>query len=149
MPKWLFSNLFFAIVEIRCTNDENGILLENKSKFVSLNRILIILTIILFCAYQPKAQETRGPGGPENNGRILKMYPNPATTYITFDIQKNYQKNLTLTIYSFLGKKMSETPNVNEKTTLTLTDYNRGMYVYHLTDQSGKVIDTGKFQVSR
>ena len=149
MPNWLFPNLFFAIVEIRCTNAENGILLENKSKFVSLNRILIILTIILISAYQPKAQETRGPGGPENNGRILKMYPNPATTYITFDIQKNYQKNLTLTIYSFLGKKMSETPNVNEKTTLTLTDYNRGMYVYHLTDQSGKVIDTGKFQVSR
>jgi hypothetical protein len=44
---------------------------------------------------------------------------------------------------------MSETQNVTEKATLTLTDFNRGVYIYHLTDQSGKVVDTGKFQVSR
>lgn len=149
MSNSLFSNLFFGIVELRCTYAENGILLENKSKFVSLKRILLISSIILLSTCFSQAQESRGPGGPENNGKILKIYPNPATSYITFDIQKSYQRNLTITVYSFLGKKMSETQNVNEKTTLTLTDYNRGMYVYHLTDQSGKVIDTGKFQVSR
>ena len=79
----------------------------------------------------------------------LKLYPNPATSYITFDLQKGYQKGLTITVFNFLGKKMIETPNVSEKTTLTLNDFNRGVYIYHLTDPSGKVIDTGKFQVSR
>jgi len=38
---------------------------------------------------------------------------------------------------------------VPEKTTLTLTDDNRGIYVYHITDQGGKILFTGKFQVSR
>jgi hypothetical protein len=44
---------------------------------------------------------------------------------------------------------MNETQNITEKTTLTISDYPRGVYIYHLTDQSGKVIDTGKFQVAR
>ena len=56
---------------------------------------------------------------------------------------------MTIAVYSFLGKKMYENQNVTEKTTLTLTDFNRGIYVYHVTDQSGKVLFTGKFQVSR
>ena len=44
---------------------------------------------------------------------------------------------------------MYENQNVTEKTTLTLTDFNRGIYIYHVTDPSGKVLFTGKFQVSR
>jgi hypothetical protein len=80
---------------------------------------------------------------------VLKLYPNPATTYITFDLQKGYQKGMTITVFNFLGKKIAETPNVNEKTTLSVTDFNRGIYIYYLSDQSGKVLDTGKFQVSK
>jgi hypothetical protein len=99
-------------------------------------------------AIHPKAQETRSPL-PDGPAMALKLYPNPAASYITFDLQKGYQKGLTITVFNFLGKKMIETQNVNEKTTLTLTDFNRGVYIYHLTDASGKVIDTGKFQVSR
>lgn len=77
------------------------------------------------------------------------MYPNPASTYITFDLTKGHQPGLTIVVYNFLGKKMSETPNVGEKTTLQLANYNRGVYIYHLTDQSGKVLESGKFQVAR
>jgi hypothetical protein len=80
---------------------------------------------------------------------VLSTYPNPATAYITFDLQKGYQRGLTITVFNFLGKKMTERTNVSEKTTLNLTDFTRGVYIYHLLDQSGKVIDTGKFQVSR
>ncbi|MEO5564032.1 MAG: T9SS type A sorting domain-containing protein [Chitinophagaceae bacterium] len=86
---------------------------------------------------------------PDGPSIALRLYPNPANGYITFDLQKGYQKGLTITVFNFLGKKMIETPNASEKTTLTLTDFNRGVYIYHLTDPSGKVIDTGKFQVSR
>lgn len=82
-------------------------------------------------------------------GKIIRTYPNPATSYITFDVQNNYQKGLTIVVYSFLGKKMYEAQNVSEKTTLTLSDFNRGVYVYRLTDPTGKVVDSGKFQVSR
>ena len=121
--------------------------MENKSNFVSLKRILPILSILLFSAICSTAQDSRNPL--RDAGKKLSLYPNPATSYITFDIQKIYQKGLTITVFNFLGKKISEKPSVSEKTVLSLTDFNRGTYIYHLTDQSGKVIDTGKFQVSK
>lgn len=112
-----------------------------------MKRILLISSIILFTAICSQAQEPRTPQ-PGTGTIALKLYPNPAISYITFDLQKGYEKGLTITVFSFLGKKMIETPNVNEKTTLSLNEFNRGVYIYHVTDQSGKVIDTGKFQVS-
>jgi hypothetical protein len=95
------------------------------------------------------AQDSRNPPVP-NTGKKISFYPNPATSYITFDIpQKNFQKGLTITVFNFLGKKISETQTVNEKTVVSLTDFNRGTYIYHLVDRAGKMIDTGKFQVSK
>ena len=121
--------------------------MENKSKFVSLRRVLPILIFILFTAVCTKAQDTRNLH--QDSQEKVKVYPNPAQSYITIDLQNNYQKGLTIAVYSFLGKKMYESQNVPEKTTLTLTDYNRGIYVYHVTDPAGKILFTGKFQVSR
>lgn len=113
-----------------------------------MKRILLISSIILFTAICSQAQDSR-PTQPGPGPVSLKLYPNPATSYITFDLQKGYEKGLTITVFNFLGKKMIETPNVNEKTTLQLNEFTRGVYIYHVTDQSGKMIDTGKFQVSR
>ena len=130
-----------------CIFKEIILLLKNKSKFVSLRRILPILSFILLSALCVKAQDTRTPAGPI--AQEVRVYPNPAQSYITIDLQNNYQKGLTIAVYSFLGKKMYESQNVTEKTTLTLTDYNRGIYVYHITGPDGKILFTGKFQVSR
>jgi hypothetical protein len=80
---------------------------------------------------------------------IVKLYPNPATSYVTFDFQKNFQKGFSIQLYSFLGKKMLESQAVNEKTTIDLADFNRGVYIYHLRDQTGKIIEQGKFQVTK
>ncbi|MEO8403684.1 MAG: T9SS type A sorting domain-containing protein [Chitinophagaceae bacterium] len=113
-----------------------------------MKRIIPILSIILLTAIHSSAQDSR-VNLQDAGAMALKIYPNPATSYITFDLQKGYQKGLTITVFNFLGKKMSENPNITEKTTLNLNDYNRGVYIYHVTDLSGKVIETGKFQVSR
>jgi Secretion system C-terminal sorting domain len=115
--------------------------LYNKRKFVSLKRLLSILSFVLFMTVVASAQDAPG--------KSLKLYPNPATSYITFDLQKDHQRGLTLAVFNFMGKKMYEAQNVNEKTTVTLTDFNRGMYIYHLLDPTGKIIVTGKFQVSK
>jgi len=78
------------------------------------------------------------------------MYPNPATSYITFDLQKNYKQGYSIQVFNgILGKKMYEANNLQEKTTLTLNDFNRGIYIYHLIDPNGKIVESGKFQVSR
>jgi hypothetical protein len=107
------------------------------------------LSFMLLAAFCSNAQETTRTPVPDAQVKALKIYPNPATSYITIDLQNNYQKGMTIAVYSFLGKKMYENQNVTERTILTLTDFNRGIYVYHVTDQSGKVLFTGKFQVSR
>ena len=112
-----------------------------------MNRLLLILFIGLLLSLQSNGQDSRVPAS--DQGKTVKFYPNPATSYITFDLQKTYQKGLTLTVFSFLGKKMYESQNVNEKTTVTVTDFNRGIYIYYLNDPTGKVISTGKFQVTK
>ena len=77
------------------------------------------------------------------------MYPNPATTYITFDLQKDYVKGLSIQVYSFLGKRMYEGQNIPATVTIDLAEFNMGLYMYHLIDVSGKVIESGKFQVTK
>jgi Secretion system C-terminal sorting domain len=122
--------------------------LRNKSKFDTLRQVLPILLLTLFISFCANGQVLRTPN-PDVTGKVVKLYPNPATSFITLELQKNFQKGLTVVVYNFLGKKMYESQNVSEKTTITLNDFTRGVYIYHLTDQSGKVLDTGKFQVSR
>ncbi len=122
--------------------------MENKSKFVSLKRVLPILLILLFTGLCSQGQGSRIPSG-DGNDKVLKLYPNPATTYITFDFQKEHEKGFSIQVFSFLGRKMYESQNVNPRTTIDLAEYNRGVYIYHLRDQSGKLIESGKFQVSK
>jgi len=87
---------------------------------------------------------------PVNEGkRIMKLYPNPAVTFIKFEAQKNIDKGYTLQIINFIGKQVYEAKNINSTTTLDLSSFNRGVYIYQLKDQFGKVAESGKFQVSK
>ncbi len=122
--------------------------MKNKSKFVSLKRLLPILSFILLIAIQSNGQASRTPS-PDPGEKVLKLYPNPATSYITIDFQKGFEKGLSIQVFSFLGSKMYETQSVTEKTTIDLAEYNRGVYIYHLRDQTGKLLKSGKFQVSK
>jgi hypothetical protein len=115
-----------------------------------LRRILPILSFILLIAMCSEGQSSRGTPASDVGDRIVKLYPNPATSYITFDVQKtSSEKGLSIQVYSFLGKKVFESQNVTEKLTVDLSDFNRGVYIYHLRDGAGKIIESGKFQVSR
>ena len=121
--------------------------MKNKSNFGTLKRIIPILSFILLTAISSQAQSPRST--PTDAVEKVKLYPNPATTYITFDIQKNFQKGMSIQVFHFLGRKMYETQNIGEKTTLNLGEYSRGVYIYHVRDQNGKLVDSGKFQVSK
>lgn len=110
-----------------------------------MKRILPILFILFIALYSQGQTRT----GSLTDAGFVHSYPNPATSYIIFDLQKGYDKGYTLQVYSFMGKKMYEITNVNQHNTLNLTDFNRGVYIYQLRDPSGKVIESGKFQVSK
>jgi dihydroorotase len=81
--------------------------------------------------------------------RYIKFYPNPATTYINVELQKAMQKNASFQVYNFLGKKVIELQDVAAKTRIDLSTYSRGIYIYQLKDNTGKIIESGKFQIEK
>ncbi|MEO5946046.1 MAG: T9SS type A sorting domain-containing protein [Chitinophagaceae bacterium] len=115
-----------------------------------MRRLITIISFILLITIQSQAQSIRNNPVAETADRIVKLYPNPATSYVTFDVPKGFEKTHTIQIYSFLGKKMYESVNLSQKLTVQLNEFTRGLYIYHLVDISnGKIVESGKFQVSR
>lgn len=109
----------------------------------------IILTLALLVATGWFVYGDPPPPGPfQTQVKIVKFYPNPATSLINFEFPNEYNNNYVIQIYSFTGKKMTELPVSASKITVNLTnEYYRGLYIFHLTDKSGKLIEAGKFQV--
>lgn len=80
---------------------------------------------------------------------IVRFYPNPATTVINFDFQKTYEKGFSIQLYNFLGRKMYEQTNLADRTAINLFDFTRGVYIYQLRDKTGRIVESGKFQISK
>lgn len=108
----------------------------------------ILFSLTLLTTFRSNGQNRPSlPQDPEV--KIVRFYPNPATSAITFDIQKGTEKTYTLQIFNFMGRKVYETENINPKTIINLSDYNRGLYIYQLKDATGKIVESGKFQVAK
>jgi hypothetical protein len=84
----------------------------------------------------------------ETASKVIRFYPNPATTVINFEFDKTVDRTYTLLITNFLGKRMTELRITESKITVSLDDqYYRGLYIYQLRDQSNRIIESGRFQV--
>jgi hypothetical protein len=108
----------------------------------------ILLSIILLNTTQAKSQ-ARGPL-PESEHKIVKkFYPNPAVSYVIFELDKEPNQTYTLQVYSFLGKLVKNIPDIIDKSTINVSDLTRGLYTFQLKDQTGRVTDSGIFQVNK
>jgi hypothetical protein len=110
-----------------------------------LKKFLLILSFIVF-TLSSQAQNRENPSALP--GAIIRFYPNPATTAITFDL-KAMDKGYSLQIFNFLGKRMHEQVNITDRTVINLSDFARGVYIYQLRDKTGRIVESGKFQVSK
>lgn len=79
--------------------------------------------------------------------KFIKFYPNPAINSINFEFATGYDKFFSFQIYNFIGKKIIDFKSVTQKINIPLTDFYRGVYIYQLRDKSGRIIESGKFQV--
>jgi len=79
--------------------------------------------------------------------KTVKFYPNPATSFINFEFAENYNDSYTLVIFNFIGKKVEDLKVTDQKITVSLTDFYRGVYIFQLRDKQGNIIESGKFQV--
>ena len=116
----------------------------NKISFTALKRLLSILSIILLLAVTSSAQTSRTPGSAV---KIVKFYPNPATSFINFEFQTASLPNYSFKVYNFIGKKVAEINNITPRTVINLSEYFRGVYIFQLTDRNGQIVESGKFQV--
>lgn len=111
-----------------------------------LKKILYIFILIVGFNFSTFAQ-SRYSFTPDPSVKFIRFYPNPAVSVINFEFQKDYDKSFSFQIYNFIGKKILDYKNVTPKLNIALTDFYRGVYIYQLRDKSGKIIESGKFQV--
>lgn len=113
-------------------------------------RIFTFLLILTLTATAAMSQD-RGsqPGTPAQAVRFIRFYPNPATTFINIEPQKPIARGYQFQVYNFLGKKVADLPEVLSRTRIDLTNFSRGIYIYQLKDATGKVVESGKFQVEK
>lgn len=112
-----------------------------------MQRLLLILSIFFVTTVSSLAQGGPIPGGPST---IVRFYPNPASSVINFDFQKEYEQGYSIQIFNaILGRKMYELANMPERMSVNLNDFSRGIYIYQLRDKSGRMIESGKFQVAK
>jgi Secretion system C-terminal sorting domain len=108
----------------------------------------ILLSIILLSTTQAKSQ-ARGPLPEPEHKVVKKFYPNPAVSYIIFELEKEPNQTYTLQVYSFLGKMVKDVPDIVDRYTVNVSDLTRGLYTFQLKDQAGRVTDSGIFQVNK
>ncbi len=107
----------------------------------------ILFSIILLTALQAKSQVRSPFSDAETN--VVKFYPNPAISSITFDIEKNPTQMHYIEIFNFLGKKVYEVSVNTPRTSIDLTNFVRGLYIFQLKEANGQISVSGKFQVAK
>jgi Secretion system C-terminal sorting domain len=108
------------------------------------------LLMVFFSAAGANAQSRSGGFADNANSSTVHFYPNPATSFITFeDFSKKYDKNYSIQLFNFLGKKVFEFTLADQKNIVNLSDFFRGIYIFQLRDPSGKIVESGKFQVNK
>src|SRR5450432_151941 len=114
-------------------------------------RLLYLLFLMVILSTTGALAQSRLTGFPENGiPATVRFYPNPAISYITFeDILKKYDKNYSIQVFNFLGKKVYEFILGDQKNIVNTSDFFRGIYIFQLRDPSGKIVESGKFQVNK
>src|SRR4051812_28500473 len=107
-------------------------------------RIFYILSIILLTTFNAQSQNRSNPTT-DTEAKVLKFYPNPAITQITFSFEKGFDKNLSFQIFNFIGKKVYEAAAVQPKIIVDLADFFRGVYIFQVRDKAGNIVESGKF----
>ncbi len=109
-------------------------------------RIFYILSLLIMSGFHALSQ-SHADQFPEP--KITKFYPNPAVSQITFSFENGQEKDKSFQIFNFIGKKVFELQSISAKTIVDLSEFYRGVYIFQLRDKNGRVVESGKFQVSK
>lgn len=79
--------------------------------------------------------------------KAIRVYPNPASEFINFDFGNNTASTLTITNVS--GQVVSNVNVNSNKATVSVSEFDKGIYFYNAIDANGNVITTNKFVVTK
>ena len=112
-----------------------------------MKHFFIILTLIFGLNFTSISQDKNATPGGDVSAKLIKFYPNPATTAINFEFVQGYSKSLSIQLFNFMGKKVMEVNATSPLTNISLSNFYRGVYIFRVTDKMGAVVDSGKFQI--
>lgn len=117
--------------------------------FTTLSKLFYIFIFIIglnFTSYsQSRDIVTDGPA----TARMIKFYPNPASSVITFELTRGTENKYSLQVYNFMGKPVYELKKTPARTIINLDAFYRGVYIFQLRDATGTIVQSGKFQVAK
>ena len=97
-----------------------------------------------------QAQKQPVASATESAKRLASLYPNPAITYINIDLRENFKSGMSVQIHSAIMGKMIFSAQLSQaRYVLNVNDYPRGAYIYYLLDASGKIVEAGKFLITK
>lgn len=112
-----------------------------------MNKIIYILILIIGINFTSFAQNKPALADVSVAAKLIKFYPNPASSVITFEFSKAADNVFSLQVYNFMGKKVYDVKRVPGRININLEEFFRGIYVFQVRDQNGTIIESGKFQV--
>ena len=116
--------------------------------FTLLKKSVYILLVLIGLTFTSFAQNrTEAESG--SQVKMMKFYPNPATSVINFEFQRNFDKSYSLQIFNFMGKKVYELKTLSSRININLDEFYRGIYLFQLRDKNGSIVESGKFQVNK
>lgn len=72
---------------------------------------------------------------PINSLPGVKVYPNPATSYLTIELP---EADATISIINMVGAEVLLLQNINSSITINTSDLQRGMYIYKINSSLGR-----------
>ena len=114
-----------------------------------MKKFILILNFFIGITFTSFAQNKIPAENGASIAKLIKFYPNPASTSINFDFQWGFDKLYSLQVYNFIGKLVFEIKSLSPRTNVNLEDFYRGIYIFQLRDRAGAIIESGKFQVTK
>jgi len=108
---------------------------------------LLLICFLCLASLTGWAQSAKTSPFSDGGSKIVKLYPNPATSRINFELQNNNDQGYDLIVFNFLGKRIDQFKNLNTRTTVELDKYYSGVYIFQLRDRQGNLVESGKFNV--
>lgn len=112
-----------------------------------MNKIYYILILLIGLNFTAVAQNKLSANDNVVSAKLINFYPNPASSTITFEFIKGYDKSYSLEVYNFMGKKVYEVKKTPSRIAINLDEFFRGVYIFQLRDKNGGIVQSGKFQV--